>query len=462
MTRRKAGARGAAALAPLLLIPCLSRPAPLAAATLCVSRDGGACHTTIQAAVTASAAGDVIQIRPGVYFENVTVPAGKNGLQLIGAGAAATILDPDVPNSGTGIRIEANAVSVTTLGIRNGQQYGIALASGASRARIQGVSVVGVRGPAALFAEPGGMQHRILENEIRAAGTTGIHLSGANANSTIRGNVVEQIDNAIVALGSGLRVDANRIAGANSVGLRVEGALAVVADNAIERVSQRGLVVVGTNPTVRRNVLTNAGPAAVTCTACTGGLVVENTCIGSRGFFGLIEGEGLVVSADAPGLVVRSNLVSRTDAAAFVIDGTGVRLERNSAIDTGTRPAGNCYRLQGAGAHILADSVATRCGGSGIVIQAPNVRLERNVVTGVAVNGIVVDTSAGAFGAVLIGNEAVDSNAAGFALFSGGGGALLTANRARGNRYDVCEPPFGLPPPGNDFTTSATVCDLRR
>jgi hypothetical protein len=82
-------------------ITCLRRLALLAtllasipsigkAATLCVAHGWPACHSSIQSAVNAASAGDVIRVAPGVYKEDVTI--GKP-LSLVGAGSNATIID---------------------------------------------------------------------------------------------------------------------------------------------------------------------------------------------------------------------------------------------------------------------------------------------------------------------------------------------------------------------------------
>jgi hypothetical protein len=50
------------------------------------------CYTTIQAAVNAASAGDTIYVAAGTYNENVNIPAGRTGLQLIGEGKEITII----------------------------------------------------------------------------------------------------------------------------------------------------------------------------------------------------------------------------------------------------------------------------------------------------------------------------------------------------------------------------------
>src|SRR5687768_9309799 len=51
---------------------------------------GGSCtYTTIQAAVDASGPGDAVVVGAGVYDEAVTIPAGKDGLEVRGVQAGA-------------------------------------------------------------------------------------------------------------------------------------------------------------------------------------------------------------------------------------------------------------------------------------------------------------------------------------------------------------------------------------
>src|SRR5215468_1148618 len=78
-----------AALAALVALGAPSAQANAATRTVCA--EPGVCdYTTIQAAVNAASADDVIKVQAGSYNENVVIPAGKNGLTLAGAQAGVT------------------------------------------------------------------------------------------------------------------------------------------------------------------------------------------------------------------------------------------------------------------------------------------------------------------------------------------------------------------------------------
>src|SRR6185369_602428 len=68
-------------------------PATTHAATLCVNPGGtGGCFSSIQAAVNATANGDLINVAGGTYAENVLIPASRR-LTIQGAGAGVTVVD---------------------------------------------------------------------------------------------------------------------------------------------------------------------------------------------------------------------------------------------------------------------------------------------------------------------------------------------------------------------------------
>src|SRR5262249_33455988 len=158
-------------------------------------------------------------------------------------------------------------------------------------------------------AEAGSTGLRIVMNEIVAAGGVGIELAGANHGSLLRGNAISQVQAAILAQGDGLQIASNRVSAFFTYGIRAGGANAVVTDNTVEvalLVPTAAVEVTGQNPTVRGNRVVMAGPLAVSCTACSGGLVARNSSSGSfSGFQNTMP--GIHVVADAAGLVVTGN-----------------------------------------------------------------------------------------------------------------------------------------------------------
>ena len=92
--------------------------------TLFVCEEVGACqYSSIQSAVNAAKAGDTIRVRSGIYWEHVTIPAGKDGLTLRGAQAgvpaAARVDAPRAQeswlfgdSSGTALSVASSGVTV--------------------------------------------------------------------------------------------------------------------------------------------------------------------------------------------------------------------------------------------------------------------------------------------------------------------------------------------------------------
>jgi parallel beta-helix repeat protein len=80
------------------------RPNSAAAATLCVAPGGaGGCQSSIQAAVTAAAAGDTIKVAAGTYKENITI---NKAVSVIGAGAGQSIISADPTVAKEGVTID--------------------------------------------------------------------------------------------------------------------------------------------------------------------------------------------------------------------------------------------------------------------------------------------------------------------------------------------------------------------
>jgi len=451
------------------VLACCLLAAPAGAATICVNPGGtSGCLSTIQAAVTAAVAGDIVKVQPGTYNENVTVPAGKDGLQIIGASKLTTILDPDVPLSGPGIFVfGSNSVQIKNLTIRNGQAYGIGIIG--NGAIIQGVRIIGIRSPgpvpsgAGIVFAAGTTGHQILSNEIRASSLYGIYFfNGAGGgNSVIRGNTIVGAGVAgIFFEGPSVnnpnnQVVANKVSNVGT-GVSVVGDTNTVSSNVIENVPTTGLGVQGINPFVQSNKLTAASTAIVFCIGCTGGSVKSNSSLGSSSF-------GLAVVADATGLVVQGNKVAQTVSTGIFLLGNGLQALLNTVADS-VAPStvtadGSCFFIGGDG-HALIKNIAQRCGGAGFYVNGDNNTLNLNSATGANHNGFLVDGSGGPFAnAVLTGNKALSTSGQGFAVINGAVNSTLTGNSSTKNRLDLCDAGAGttVNPP---FASTSGTCDI--
>ncbi len=454
------------------------------AATICVTPPSvTTCpNHTIQAGVDAAAAGDTVKVAPGVYFEKVTVPMGKDNLQIIGAGRTSTILDPDVPNAGSiGIFVEgANGVKIANLGIRNGTNLGIGVLG--NNVFITGVRVVGVHSVDKGAITVVGSGARIISNEVRGCGRDGIFVQGNS--SVIRANIVAQIPRmGITAVGDQNQILGNKVANAGFItpynGLVVQSGTVgknVVSFNTLENIGLSfenaiGLYVNDPEPTVQSNKLIWAGQVQITCTNCNGGKVALNTLVGSSATGYSIGSSPLPVPSDQ--LLVQGNKVASTFNAGFYIQGPaglaqgeGIQVLQNVAVDS-SFPY-DCFKVTGSG-HTFTSNAATNCGGAGFYSRGDNFLFTSNQARGAVSSGFVVDGDNGGFpahfGVTLNTNKASGSVGQGFALFDSANGGFTpegttgTGNTGLLNRQNFCNE--------GDATTigpfaASTKCDIRQ
>ena len=118
-----------AALSGLALLSASTAPASAATYSVCAT---GCQFNSIQNAVNAVTGVDTIDVRAGTYNENVTIPAGKDGLTLRGAqaGVAADVAPRPITGQesvlsgggGTAIRVLSSRVTVDGFMIQNSAQ----------------------------------------------------------------------------------------------------------------------------------------------------------------------------------------------------------------------------------------------------------------------------------------------------------------------------------------------------
>jgi parallel beta-helix repeat protein len=437
----------------LALTAAAALASPTEAITRCVRpQPYPGCYPSIQAAVDESIPGDVIRLAAGVYFENVVIPGGKDGLQILGAGKLSTIVDPDHPLTGNGFTVGSHRVQIRNLGIRNGQAHGVFL-SGASGVVIQGLRIAGLRGPLSTgILGLGSAGAQLLGNEIRAVRHSGIVIGGGNV--VVTGNTVAQAQIAIEVHDGGARVASNKVSNVFN-GIQVSSDGADVSTNTVELSIDDGLSVSAHNPVIRANKLINAGEVQIQCSpACSGGLASLNASVGSADF-------AFSIHADGPGFVAKGNKVSWANGPAFTV--SGIEAATNVATDVGVfgNPDGpDCFQVSGTEPITLTGNTATRCAASGFRVTGSNATLKGNTSLQAGIDGFTVS---GAFSAdnALTGNKSLSSNAAGFAAV-GAVRTALSGNTASKNRYGFCDDGTNTALGQNNFGIPATsnVCDV--
>jgi len=173
-----------------LLPVALSLPA--AGTTLCVNPGGtGGCYATIQSAVNAAHAHDVINVGPGTYQEGVVIGIP---LSLLGAGALQSIID--ATNQGNGVLVDGfdhaglRSVIVAGFTVENAQWEGI-LAVSASDITISNNHVINndLAGPVFTGAPTGCPGQPAYETDETGDCGGAVHLIGSST-SIVMGNYI--------------------------------------------------------------------------------------------------------------------------------------------------------------------------------------------------------------------------------------------------------------------------------
>lgn len=158
------------------------------------------CYSTIQAAVTASVAGDIIQVNTGTYTGNISL--NKNNLTLMSInGAASTIINGNnsgsftgtvfLPSGSTGTRIGSIGHGFTIIGLDGGpalEKSAIYLQGTQTNITIED-NILQAAGCEALMGEYNANNNNIVINKNKITGQTfsGTPVSGSsNANSAMQ------------------------------------------------------------------------------------------------------------------------------------------------------------------------------------------------------------------------------------------------------------------------------------
>ena len=438
-----------------LAAACALAPTAAWSGSVCVDPAAPSCQPTIQAGIDAAGAGDLVQVAAGLYREQVIVPEFKTGLRLVGAGPRATIVDPGGPGNFTiAIWVRASGVEVRDLGIRGGS-IGVIVNGLLSDVVLRGLRIVGLHSDGAVLASGPSARLQVVDNVIEGGGRAAIHIGFDSASSLVANNRITQSEFGILADSSPRSVIRdNQITMTSHTAIRATGDDLRVSGNVVIDANEFGLDVRGRNPVVEENRLRNVGQSRITCTPCSGGAVRGNVNHATQPR-PIIDGIAFALNADAPGLLVEDNLVSRPGHYGFVLQGEGIRLEGNVVIEA-PYAAGQAFRIHGE-EHVLVGNASVRAGGIGFLVFDNGHVLEDNTSSGARVSGFQVAQATNTF---LRRDVSVGSRSAGFSILPGAVSTGLEGNRAAGNRYDFCDDGVGTNVFGTQFATFSSVCDI--
>jgi parallel beta-helix repeat protein len=348
---------------------------------------------SIQAAVNAASPGDTIQVRPGTYTEQVTIPATKDDLTLKSQTPQSAVIKAPATLTGPVVRV-----------------------AGADDVEIEGFTVTGPAAgvTAGIQVDQGGSAEvsKNLITDIRPPGSTGLQngigvLVGGQGSATDTGDAVV-VDNTITRY----QKEGVTVTGAGSRALIADNTITgtpspLVAQNGIDVQSGADAAVLGN--TIKNNQYLPTNPADTTI--ATGVLLFQAGDVLVAGNRVLDNQEG-IVDVQTDGAAVLLNQVS---------DSLGIGVD-----------------LFGAKNLTVAGNVVTDNGTAGIFLQDVTgstvaLNLSRGNQTGVLVTG--ASSGNGIRFNDLRGNT-------GFDAFDDttGTGTAGTANTWAGNRFDDASP----------------------
>jgi parallel beta-helix repeat protein len=352
---------------------------PALAATLVVHQPtdthcgNGSPFVTIQSAVDAASSGDNVQVCPGTYAEQVTIPAGKNKLTLVSTRPLQAV-----------IQAPPTIIAVSPKAIVH--------VNGANDTRIREFTITG----------PGPSGCDSIENGVRVDG---------GGSAEIEGNHITKIEDTLF---SGCQ---NGVA--IQVGRQAEGTTgsADINNNLIDNYQKNGITVdnTGSNATIEDNVIRGAGPTGVIAqngiqisrgatARVQDNFVSDNVFTGSPGE---PAGQSTGVLLFNPGAVnVNSNAARANDNGIYAL-GT----DRHTTLDgnSATRSIFDGIALDGVTGSTVSDNDSsdnTAANGQGFDLfdGTSGARLDNNTGDNNATNGFFADVTTS--GNTLSNNEA--------------------------------------------------------
>ena len=262
-------------------------------AVFLVSGENGS-NNAIQTAINGATAGDVIVVAAGTYDENLIVPAGKDGLRILGAqagtnataarGAESIVVpfnnDPSDTGNGTG-----HLFSVLSNGVT-----------------IDGFTLEGVNG--------GNQAGKGVTNYLVANGTP-----GTAGNLTVVNNVIRDLQGDGVSLMGSLggTISRNAIGNYGLQANRTPWSGVFLGDNSIANVTNNAITATANNYGIDVESLSNSpAPSALS----------NNTIVVAQGGIGIVVNNLFGSPASVGALTVADNVINTTSATALADEPT--------------------------------------------------------------------------------------------------------------------------------------------
>jgi parallel beta-helix repeat protein len=389
-------------------------------------------YTTIQAAVDASFATDIIVVHPGVYYENVLI-TGKNNITVQGGkvvfisgrlSVQATLPEQAVVDArpifdsctGPGFYIDAaNNISIKNLTVRHAcladniystgdftfidkvfsfssQEDGIQISG--SNATVQNSSIFGnwdygiyIYGPYAL----------VQVNTVWNQGEYGIYIYGENGKVT-RNNIMNTNDDEAIHICSSSH---NSLVTYNTIQGCYEGIHAhdsdnvEISNNTLKSNYYDGIYVSnGNNAKIKNNTVIGAGDNGIYAWYVTNSLIDRNTV-------SAVENHGICVYTDITDSVVGGNTISNNVVENASQD-EGINIEDRKPAVTGNTVRNifddDCYYINcGSGSTCISGQVsnntATHCGenSNGFIIDGDYLMITGNTAEHVYSDGFDIE-----------------------------------------------------------------------
>ena len=438
----------------------VSSPAVVLGAAICVSGSTPGCETTIQAAIDIAVGGDTVTVLDGRYDENVVIPAGKDGLRLVGDGG---VLDGDLPNTGVALTVESNDVTVEGLVIRNAEDH--LIAAGTEIAPVSGFTIDGatLEGSRSACVRVYGDGFTARRTTTRYCGLHGILVTGNDATITKSRASYTQSD-AYSVTGDDADLQRNQVILIDGDGFEVFGDRARIVRNKVRIIDNAGVDVDGYDVFVSKNKIShidgtgvNVDPPDDAASGSTGnGGEISNNSVFSSTTQGCVEISDFAEPEFDPvfaSVLVSGNRCRRAVDEGIAIVADGAIVTDNRVSQAGAGPLEPCVSVKGDGAVVTGNS-GSSCAGGGLLLVGSSGVVSDNTMKKTFGYGFEVGNATDTSDSVVVSDNLAQANLGfGFAVRQSATAAALSGNKALKNREDLCDAGTATTSLGDVFDT---------